>query len=125
MWPRVLLVAGMLLAAPASAEELVAEFRGTMSQRTGEFEVRAPWILDWRVTTEGAYESAIDVSLEAAGLGTHEGRVLMTKHPGNGVRMFRNEGRFYFRVDASFATWTLKVIQLTEEEAALYTPREP
>ena len=72
-----------------------------------------------------AYESAVDISLEAAGIGVHEGRVLTTKQPGNGVRLFRNEGRFYFRVSSSFANWHLRVIQLTEEEAALYTPREP
>ena len=108
---------------PSLAEELVAEFQGTWSKRTAEFEVRAPWILDWRVTTDGAYESAVDISLESAPLGVHEGRVLMTKYPGNGVRLFRKEGRFVFRVDASFANWRLKVIQLTEEEAAAYTPR--
>ncbi len=72
---------------------------------------------------EGAYESAVEVSLSAAGLGSYEGRVLRTKQPGNGVRLFRNSGRFYFRVDASFADWRLKVIELTEEEAAQYTPR--
>jgi hypothetical protein len=113
-----------LLALPAFAEQTVAEFRGSESRNTPEFEVRAPWILDWRITTDGAYESAVEISLEAAGIGVHEGRVLYTKQPGNGVRLFRNEGRFYFRVSSSFANWHLKVIELTEEEAAQYTPRE-
>jgi hypothetical protein len=116
----------MLTALPATvlAEQLLVEFRGSESRNTPEFEVRAPWILDWRITTDGAYDSAVELSLEAAGIGVHEGRVLYTKQPGNGVRLFRNEGRFYFRVSSSFANWHLKVIELTEEEAAQYTPRE-
>jgi hypothetical protein len=112
------------LALPAFAEQPVVEFRGSESRNTPEFEVRAPWILDWRITTDGAYESAVEISLESAGIGVHEGRVLYTKQPGNGVRLFRNEGRFYFRVSSSFANWHLKIIELTEEEAAEYIPRE-
>mgnify|MGYP001816579359 FL=1 len=115
----------MLPAPPLFAEQQVVEFRGSESRNTPEFEVRAPWILDWRITTDGAYESAVEISLEAAGIGVHEGRVLYTKQPGNGVRLFQSEGRFYFRVSSSFANWHLKVIELTEEEAAQYTPREP
>lgn len=119
----VLALAFALFPLAASAEKVVGEYRGSMSRNTPEFEVKAPWILEWRVTTDGAYESAVDVSLEAAGLGTHEGRVLMTKYPGNGVRLFDKSGHFYFRVDASFASWSLKVIELTEDEAKEYTPR--
>ena len=115
----------MLPPPPLFAEQQVVEFRGSESRNTPEFEVRAPWILDWRITTDGAYESAVEISLEAAGIGVHEGRVLYTKQPGNGVRLFQSEGRFYFRVSSSFANWHLKVIELTEEEAAQYTPREP
>jgi hypothetical protein len=108
----------------AMAAETILEYKGSASRITPEFEVKAPWILDWRVTTDGNYESAVDVSLEEAGTGVHQGRVLMTKFPGNGVRLFDQGGRFYFRVNSAFATWTLKVQELTPEEAALYTPRD-
>ena len=33
-------------------------------------------------------------------------------------------GRYRFKVDAVLANWTVKVIQLSEEEARLYTPKE-
>ena len=112
-----------LVSSAGSAEELVAEFRGAVSRNTTEFEVQGPWLLDWRITTEGGRDAAVEVSLERAGLGSHEGRVLTTKYPGNGVRLFEQSGRFYFRVDASLSNWHLKVIQLTEEEAARYTPK--
>lgn len=120
------LLAGAALLASGGyvrAEEAIAEFHGSAGRNTPEFEVKAPWILDWRVTTEGGYQSAVDVSLERAGTGMHVGSVLRTKYPGNGVRLFDEGGRFYFRVDSLFASWNLKVVQLTEAEARAYTPR--
>ncbi len=112
--------------APAwvEGEELVAEFRGDRPMQTEEFAVEAPWILDWRVTGELAGDMAVDVSLVRAEFNIHEGNVLKTKHPGNGVRLFREEGRFLFRVDSTFASWWLRVYELTEEEAKLYTPKD-
>lgn len=111
-----------LVAAPAGAAETVFEFKGSASRTTPDFEAQAPWILDWRVATDGMHDSAVEVSLEEAGTGIHQGRVLHTKQPGNGVRMFDQSGEFYFRVNSSFATWTLKVVELTEEEAEDYSP---
>jgi hypothetical protein len=115
----------LILALPmaAQAEELVTEFKGSRSTSTLEFEVKAPWIMDWRLTGDGNQVSAVDVSLFDAGTGVHEGMVLRRKMPGNGVRMFDQSGRFYFRIDATLMEWTLKVIQLTEEEAEAYTPK--
>lgn len=119
-----LLVSGMLCCSMVHAETLIMEFKASTSRNTPAFEVKAPWILDWRISTEGAYESAVEISLVEDGTGVHHGRVLMTKFPGNGVKLFsENSGKYYFRVDSSFATWTLKVIELTEEEAEQYTPR--
>jgi hypothetical protein len=79
--------------------------------------------MDWRVSGDGNQVSAVDVSLFDAGTGVHEGMVLRRKMPGNGVRLFEQSGRFYFRVDATLMDWTLKVIQLTDEEAKAYTPK--
>ena len=107
----------------AGAEELIKEFKGGRSTNTLEFDVRAPWIMDWRVTGDLSEEVAVDVALINANTGAFEGTALKTKAAGNGVRLFDQSGRFYFRVDATFMNWTLKVIQLTEEEAKLYTPK--
>lgn len=119
------LLVAALASCPAPAEELVREFRGDRPMQTEEFEVRAPWILDWRVTGEFVEELAVDVSLVGAEFGIHEGNVLKARDPGNGVRLFNEGGRFYFRVDSTFAGWTLRVYQLTPEEAKLYTPKNP
>jgi hypothetical protein len=106
-----------------AAEELIREFKGSRSTVTLEFEAQAPWILDWRTTGDPSSMTGVDVSLFNAATGVHEGTVLRQKTAGNGVRMFDQSGRFYFRVDATLLDWTLKVIQLTEEEAKAYTPK--
>jgi hypothetical protein len=106
------------------ASQPVREFRGTDSTVTAEFEVEAPWILDWRVN--GDYEKlvALDVQLLDARTGIMVGRVLHIKSRGDGVKMFNEGGNFKLRVSSTLARWTLRVEQLTEEEAELYTPKK-
>ncbi len=119
------LALGLLLASAAmtvQAEQLVRTFSGERTGTTGEFEVKAPWIMDWRTTGDYSKVAAVDVSLFNATTGVHEGTALRTKVSGNGVRLFEQSGRFYFRVDATLMDWTLKVIQLTPEEAEQYKP---
>ena len=105
------------------AKEMVREFRGSRSTTTAEFEVRAPWILDWRVSGEYPGTMAVEVSLLEAGTGVHQGVALRTKWQGNGVRLFDQSGTFQFQVNSNLAEWTLKVEQLTREEAQAYTPK--
>jgi hypothetical protein len=58
-----------------SAKELIREFRGSRSTTTVEFEVRAPWILDWRITTDYPSQMGIDISLVESGTGALLGSV--------------------------------------------------
>ncbi len=120
----VMISALLLSLAPAAhAEQLIQEFSGSGTTNTAEFEVQAPWILDWRVGGEESRVVAVDISLIDANTGAYEGKVLQTKNPGNGVRLFNEGGRYYFRIDATLMDWTLKVIQLTKEEAEQYKPK--
>jgi hypothetical protein len=107
-----------------AAKELIREFKGTQSTTTAEFEVKAPWILDWRVSGEWSRALAVEASLVEAGTGVHQGSVIKTKYVGDGVRLFDQGGHFQFQVDSTMANWTLRVEQLTREEAELYTPKE-
>jgi len=109
--------------ADADSKILVREFSGSSSANTAEFEVRDPWLMDWRVTGEFIQQMGIDVSLVNAKTGASEGTVLKVKWAGNGVRLFNQSGRFYFRVNSTMANWTLKVEQLSQEEADLYKPK--
>lgn len=120
---RMFFLSAILLPMAAQAEELIKEFKGSRSTNTLEFEVRDPWILDWRISGDANEMTAVDVALFNAATGAHEGTVLKRKMPSNGVILFNQSGRFYFRVDATLMNWTLKVIQLTKEEAEAYTPK--
>jgi len=112
-----------LLVSSTQGAQLVREFRGTNNGMTPAFTVEAPWILDWRL--DGDYDQlvALEVTLVEAKSGRHVGQVLQTKRKGNGVRLFKRGGTYQLRVSGSLARWTLKVQQLTPEEAELYTPR--
>ncbi len=111
------------VAEPAAAAELIREFTGSGSRTTTEFEVEAPWILDWRV--DGDYDQlvALDVTLVEAGTGRHIGRILHTKRKGNGVKLFKEGGTYQLRISSTLARWRIRIEQLTPDEAELYVPK--
>ena len=113
----------LLLSTSVAAAERVAEFRGTDNKTTAIFRVESPWILDWRL--DGDYEAlvALDITLLEAHGGRHVGRVLHTKRKGNGVKLFDQGGTYQLRISSTLARWRVKIEQLSDEEAELYTPR--
>lgn len=115
-------LAGM--ASVASAAELVKEFTGTGSKTTTEFEVQAPWIIDWR--TRGDYPGSMgfELTLESAPGGAYQGTVATTKWVDNGVKLFNEGGRYRLRVESNITDWTVRVEQLTKAEAEEYTVKE-
>jgi hypothetical protein len=117
------LVLAAVLPGIAGAEELVREFRGERSTETAEFEVEAPWLIDWRVNSEYSESMGFDVELVNAPMGDHAGRVVKTRQRGSGLRLVNESGRFRFKVESALAYWTIRVIQLTPEEAAAYSPK--
>ena len=108
----------------ASAEELVAEFKGNGNRTTAEFKVQGPWILDWRINSDYTRMLAFDLDLVDGRTGVLKGNVLRTKNLGNGVRLFNQSGSYRFRINGSFIDWHLKVKKLTPAEAELYTPKK-
>ncbi len=125
---RIFLSCLLLLALPALttnafAKDLVREFSGSGNSTTAEFEVKSPWLLDWRVLSDYPESLGIEVDLFKAGTDEYLGRVLMTKQVGDGVRLFKQGGRYYFKISSTFANWTLRVEQLTDEEAKAYKPK--
>jgi len=117
-----------VVATPATASDLVREFKGTGDSTTAAFSVQSPWILDWRLDSDYDYRIALDIVLIDAATGQFIGGVKSgtrnnVSYRSNGVRLFHTSGRFKLRISSSLARWTLKIEQLTEEEAELYTPR--
>ena len=111
------------IAATAQSKELVAEFHGSRNTTTTQFEVQGPWILDWRVT--GDYSTAIGFELMLIDGKTrmHKGVVLRLKRAANGVKLFNEGGTYRFRISSGLANYHLKVEEISEEEAKLYTPK--
>lgn len=109
----------------ASAAELVKEFKGRESKTTAEFEVKAPWIIDWRTRGDYPGSMAFELTLVSSPGGEYVGKVATTKWVDNGVRMFNESGRYKLQVDTSLMDWTVRIQQLSKKEAEAYTVKEP
>ena len=121
---RWFMVLALLALAPlAQAEQVLRQYSGDRSKATPEFEVEAPWLIDWRVNSDYPNSMGVSADLVEARTGQHMGRVFSTKAPGDGVRLVSESGRYYFKVDSTVAYWTIKVIALTREEAEQYAPK--
>ncbi|MGB5511794.1 MAG: hypothetical protein WBM87_08815 [Woeseiaceae bacterium] len=120
-----LLTAVLLLLASGAptAAQRVKEFSGTGNTTTAVFRVDSPWLLDWRLNGDYNQLLALDITLIDARTGKHVGRVLHTKRKGNGVKLFRSSGLYQLRISSTLARWTVKIDQITPEEAEAYTPR--
>jgi hypothetical protein len=108
----------------AHAQQLVAEFSGHNNTTTRVFEVQAPWILNWRVTGNYTGSVGFELMLLDGKSRMHKGVILRLRRTGNGVKLFNESGSFRFRISAGLANWHLKVEEISEEEAKLYTPRK-
>ena len=112
-----------LIASPTFGKETVRDFSGTGNTTTPIFTVDSPWLLDWRL--DGDYDKlvALDITLVEARTGRHVGKVLHTKYKGNGVKLFTDGGSYQLRISSTLARWRIRIQQITDEEAKLYTPR--
>jgi hypothetical protein len=110
-------------AGPANAKTRIAEFKGTGDSTTAIFRVDSPWILDWRLDGDFDQLVGLEITLIEAKTSRHVGRVLYTKRRGNGVKLFNSAGLYQLRISSTLARWTVRIEQLTREEAELYTPK--
>jgi hypothetical protein len=112
------------LATPVDAKTRVAEFKGSGNTTTAIFRVESPWVIDWRL--DGDYEQmmGLEITLIEARTSRHIGRVVYTKHRSNGVKLFYQPGLYQLRISSTLARWSVKIEQLSREEAELYTPKD-
>lgn len=109
----------------AVSKELIVEFKGSESTTTAEFEVRAPWITDWRLTGDYPGQMALNVNLIGAATGEYQGKIVTTKYVSDGVRLINEGGTYQFQVNSTLVgQWTLRVEELTRAEAETYKPKE-
>ena len=123
-FPAIIAVLLAALAAPADAKTRVAEFKGSGNATTAIFRVESPWVIDWRL--DGDYEQmmGLEITLVEARTSRHVGRVVYTKHRSNGVKLFYEPGLYQLRISSTLARWSVKIEQLSREEAELYTPKD-
>ncbi len=119
----ILVIAVGFIGVNAQSQQAIVEFSGNNNKTTTEFEVQAPWILNWRVT--GSYTGAVGFELMLLDGKTrmHKGVILRIRRTGNGVKLFNESGSFRFRISSGLANYHLKVEEISEEDAKLYTPR--
>jgi hypothetical protein len=117
-------VAFICFSSVVNSKELIREFNGSESKTTADFEVEAPWIVDWRTNGDYPGQMAVEVGLINAATGQYEGKVTTTKYVNNGVKLFTESGVYRFQIDSTLARWTLRVEELTRQEAETYLPKE-
>jgi len=109
--------------APAVGAEVVAQYHGSGDAYTPEFDVKAPWLLTWRVSSDYPDSVGFELSLVDATTRMIEGRIKKFRGTtGNGFRLFTETGRYRFRVNSSFAKWYLRVEEISKEEAEELVP---
>ena len=106
------------------SQGVVAEFSGSNNTTTREFQVQAPWIMNWRVTGNYTNSVGFELMLLDGKTRAHKGVILRLRRTGNGVKLFNESGTFRFRISSGLTNWNLKVEEISEEEAKLYTPRK-
>lgn len=106
------------------AETPVATYTGSGNQLTREFEVQAPWILRWRVGSNFPQATVFELALMDAVTSYQHSRIMRIKTTGSGTKLFEESGRFRFSVSSSFADWNLRVIELSDAEAAEFVPKK-
>lgn len=120
----VLLLVLSLIGLNAASQQVVAEYSGNNNKTTTEFEVKAPWILNWRVTGNYTGSLGFELMLLDGKTRMHKGVILRLRRTGNGVKLFNESGTFRFRISAGLANYHLKVEEISAEDAKLYTPRK-
>ncbi len=118
------LIAISFIGANVHSQQTVVEFTGSQNTTTREFEVQGPWILNWRITGNTTGLVGFELMLLDGKTRMHMGTILRTRRTGNGVKLFNEGGSFRFRISAGLANYHLKVEEISEEDAKLYTPRK-
>jgi hypothetical protein len=118
------LLALCCIAVSVQSQGVIVEFQGSNNTTTREFKVQAPWIMNWRVTGNYTNSVGFELMLLDGKTRVHKGVVLRLRRTGNGVKLFNESGSYRFRISSGLANWHLKVEEISEEEAKLYTPRK-
>ena len=105
----IVLIAFGIIGTNAQSQKAIAEFSGNNNTTTTEFEVKAPWILNWRITGNYTTSVGFELMLLDGKTRMHKGVILRTRRAGNGVKLFQESGTFRFRISSGLANETKKL----------------
>lgn len=103
-----------LLASAVDPEPLVARFSGHGAQKTDEFEVKGPWLLDWQVNSEFPNLASTVVRLEDAATLETIGIVADFHGTGRGLKLFRESGTFRLEITGENVDWLVEIREISE-----------
>jgi len=127
----ILLATCILIASPASAEDL--RFTGDATKQTDVFSMEGPWVLDWSARSPSKLACNYEIWSKdgAAGLpcnfelrlfdatsGDYLGTIAQLEGEGRGYKLFEKPGDYRIDVVSQYVVWELLVKPITEERAA-------
>lgn len=114
--PCLVLAMCLFFVLPSSAadlEPLVARFTGQGAQKTDEFDVKGPWLLDWQVNSEFPDLATTVVRLEEAGTLATVGIVAGFHGVGRGLKVFHDSGTFRIDISGENMEWIFEFHEIS------------
>lgn len=108
----------MSCAMAAIAEPPRFTFTGSGTGLTPEFEMDAPWLIDWRADSEFPRVTTIEFRLQDARSGQLLGIINQAEGSARGLKLLDDVGRFRVQVNAEDVSWKIDIMQVSGERAA-------
>jgi hypothetical protein len=127
------LVSFVCLFAASTAGAQVTHFMGNAAEKTDEFEVNGPWLLDWsarspsklpcnyEIWAEDGFEGLpcnLELRLLDASTGNYLGTIAQLEGEGSGFKLFEKPGRYRVDVTSQHVVWELLIEEVDEARAA-------
>lgn len=108
----------LFLGAASYAETVLETFEGAGPGTTPVFEATGPWRVDWEAKSDHPLLSAFYSNLYDAEKSRYLGFITQILGTGSGSKLIRHSGKFRIGVSGNDVEWKLRIVELSEEEAA-------
>lgn len=118
VWPALF---GLLVACSApllAADTDRIRFDGEGNGQTATFEMKGPWLLDWKIQSEAPLLAVFEMRLHDATTNEYLGTLVELHGVGSGLKLFEEAGAFRISVAARNVAWALQVSEVSGEKAA-------
>ena len=102
-----------LTVASAETDVPIAKFSGHNSEQTVEFDVKAPWLVDFEVNSEFPDLATTVIRLEDTSDQTI-GTVAGFRGTGRGLKLFRTSGRYRLDIASETTEWRIEITEISE-----------